>query len=364
MSQLDERLTGTGTTGTLQEHRVRVRHRSSQAAVETRSGVLVRNSVLAGYVAGITGTLVGHPFDSLKVWLQTNTRAAPVSDAPPQQPAQSSKAQSTRNVAASRNLSTASTSITISSDVTNASASKHRQPKGELLQYITQARRLYAGITVPLLTVGLVQSINFAIYDATRRTLHSREHPHAPATDYLQNDSLQNVALAGVVAGTVLAVITQPMLQIKTKQQTRQLGIFEAMKELPKSGARGFAPHFVSETFGRGIYFASYEYLKRRQGADGGTIGLHQRMACAATSGIICWSFIFPFDALRCRMFAQQTETTSLSISTLELANLMYRQGGVQSFFRGFGVTVLRAGPVAAVVLPVYDRALESLSRW
>jgi len=32
----------------------------------------VRNSVLAGYVAGVCGTMVGHPFDTVKVWMQTN----------------------------------------------------------------------------------------------------------------------------------------------------------------------------------------------------------------------------------------------------------------------------------------------------
>ncbi len=41
------------------------------------------------------------------------------------------------------------------------------------------------------------------------------------------------------------------------------------------------------------------------------------------------------------------------------MAQAVYRE---RALYRGFSVTVLRAGPVAAMVLPVYDLALEYLS--
>ena len=41
----------------------------------------------------------------------------------------------------------------------------------------------------------------------------------------------------------------------------------------------------------------------------------------------------------------------------------LYRSGGARAFYRGIGATLLRAGPVAGVLLPVNDLALEALSR-
>jgi hypothetical protein len=41
----------------------------------------------------------------------------------------------------------------------------------------------------------------------------------------------------------------------------------------------------------------------------------------------------------------------------------MYAEQGWRGFFRGFTVTILRAGPVAAFILPVYDVALDQLNK-
>ena len=40
-----------------------------------------------------------------------------------------------------------------------------------------------------------------------------------------------------------------------------------------------------------------------------------------------------------------------------------YANGGIRGFYRGIGFTLLRAAPVAGVVLPVYDAGLAWLAR-
>jgi len=97
-----------------------------------------------------------------------------------------------------------------------------------------QARSLYAGVGIPLFTVGLVQSIHFAIYDTTRRLLYEVQKPpqpqplpqhlntsHPMLEDYRSQDSLTNVAAASGLAGAFLACLTAPLLLVKTKQQTQ-----------------------------------------------------------------------------------------------------------------------------------------------
>jgi solute carrier family 25 carnitine/acylcarnitine transporter 20/29 len=245
----------------------------------------------------------------------------------------------------------------------------------------------------------MVQSINFAVYDSCRRTLYNLDHPQqqhdAPgSSNYLHNDSLYNVAASSMVAGTVLACFTSPMLIVKTQQQVHGHSFRRAAQEMirPDKAAPlqfrnmfvGFGVHSFSEIIGRAVYFVTYEHLKRtlfqyRQqqqddldpGLDLPTaaaavnanvhVNLTDRMASAALAGILCWAAIFPIDAIRCRLYAERP-TTNTRFTAVQMARHMHQQAGWRAFYRGFGVTVLRAGPVAAAVLPVYDLTLETLS--
>ena len=47
---------------------------NNKSIIVTSTNTAVRNSFLAGWTAGVTGTLVGHPLDSFKVWVQTGIR--------------------------------------------------------------------------------------------------------------------------------------------------------------------------------------------------------------------------------------------------------------------------------------------------
>lgn len=250
-------------------------------------------------------------------------------------------------------------------------------------------RALYAGVSGPLVSVGLVQSINFAIYDSVRRILHQRKaQGEARATlnnsssSYIDSDPLPHVAAASMTAGAACALITNPLLLVKTKQQTAAtvLSYRQAVVQTIHWSAHhssvtairnlytGLAPHAISEIAGRGVYFVTYEALKRRlaqprqqqhahsQQQQGNT--LIERMVAAGVAGIVCWSIIFPFDAVRCRMYAAGNAG-----SATDTAVQMYKSAGWKSFYRGMGVTLLRAGPVAAFVLPIYDVSLERLSK-
>lgn len=328
------------------------------------SAKTILHSVSAGYVAGISGVVFGHPMDSAKVWLQVKG-ANPTATAAP--------ATTSSNVA--NNVSTGLVSrtpalSTSSSIANNMSTLAIPQERGFNLRSI---RSLYSGVTGPLLTVGMIQSINFGIYDSLRRVLHQQNHPDAPDSAYLNHDSLINVAISSMAAGGVLAIFTSPLQVIKTKQQIMEWPFQKAIRDtLLQSSARrncypGFGPHCVAEVFGRGIYFCTYESLKRRflesKQESNVSITMYERCISAAISGIVCWTMIFPFDAIRNRMYAQ-TLSPCTPKSSWEMTKSMYgEQNSVRPFFRGFSVTVIRAGPVAAAVLPIFDATLEWLSR-
>ena len=370
------------------------RHRT-QIALETCSAQSVMNSVLAGYAAGISGTLVGHPFDSLKVWMQT--RDLIPHSAPGTSASRSAKISPHPNARTPPGPTVVSANAA-STNATRLSPGMNMSSAGSISETVTPAsvlhrtRALYAGLTGPLLTVGLIQSINFAIYDSSRRMLYGLQHPEADHMEYLHHDSIGNVSAASFVAGSVLCFVTSPLVIMKVKQQTSQLSFRQALRDTtisPKTMFVGFPLHAASETLGRVVYYATYESLKRAlvghkqrsqtQGTEeellNGSAGVSQligrqpislveRMGCAASSGILCWSVIFPIDAIRSRLFAQSSASVlqGQSVSIRRMAQSIYAQRGLRGFFRGYSVTVMRAGPVAAAVLPIYDMTLEYLS--
>ena len=367
----------------------------------------VTNSLAAGYAAGICGVLVGHPLDSVKVLLQTGGGKSMASAA---QPSPASAASTVANVAANGSAGNASLTRAATATVApsaaqvagfanmstgaaaSASASLRSGPP-PTRPSSRSVRALYAGVTGPLASVGLIQSANFGLYDAFRRSLHRRQNPSAPASDYLYGDSIQNVALASLGAGGLISLLTSPLQVVKTKQQIMVWTFRRALADTycggGLSGIRnfftGFAPHLYCDSVGRMVYFTSYEIFKRTLAqykvdmeeqpggrrddlretftCGPGVITLPERMACAALSGMICWSVIFPFDAVRCRMYADSLSGTSVRMGVWEtIKNGYSERKSIRPFFRGFGVTVFRAGPVAAAVMPIYDLTLEWLT--
>ncbi|KAL3805061.1 hypothetical protein HJC23_003289 [Cyclotella cryptica] len=368
----------------------------------------IRNGLIAGYSAGLCGIVVGHPLDSIKVLLQTQ------SDVGVGSCHQSTGAASSTSSAKSSNADTAITrasSINSSSNTTSSSSkanvSTTANPSGNNSSRISansiigtrSLRALYSGMTGPLLASGAIRSINFAVYDSVRRALYQRQlcnaHQNAATQtvhhdDYLHYDSLTNVAIASFASGATTSIATSPMALVKTKQQIMVWGFRKAVRDTFFNGTSGktsfvrgiqnfytgFGVHFYCDAVGTAVYFTSYEYFKReiaRRKQDlqdtrydskfvtTHNITLAERMTCAASAGMVCWSVIFPWDVIRSRLYSQAINNET-SLNGFQLASQMIREQGLRSLYRGVGITVARAGPVAAAVLPVYDCILSWLS--
>lgn len=320
------------------------------------------NSIVAGYVAGITGLLIGHPLDSMKVLLQTQAAAQSTG---PTAPKAALQLPTNNNGPNARQIRTNTTAVAT--------------------ELVTPTQRsflsLYKGIHIPLMTVGVMQSLNFVLYDSFRRLLYQNDLKNNQSSgsqsaagdgNYLWDDSLTNVAIASGTAGAFISLITSPMQVLKTKQQVMLWDTRTALRETMRNGGlrnffTGFGAHFYCDTIGRAVYFASYECMKRhlREHYHDGSKNsdVINRMISAAASGMMCWFVIFPADVVRCKVYHHVTTNPGSEISSTEMIQKMFREsnGSLRPFMRGFGITVARAGPVAAAVLPVYDLTLEWL---
>eukprot|EP00984_Skeletonema_dohrnii_P018727 scaffold8818_cov146-Skeletonema_dohrnii-CCMP3373.AAC.1 len=88
--------------------------------------------------------------------------------------------------------------------------------------------------------------------------------------------------------------------------------------------------------------------------ASPANLSIPQRMICAASAGMTCWAFIYPADVIRSRLYSQSLNSQSLptTMDGIRLAQQMVRETGYQSLYRGMPISVARAGPVAAAILP------------
>ena len=77
-----------------------------------------------------------------------------------------------------------------------------------------------------------------------------------------------------------------------------------------------------------------------------------------------CWSFIYPADLIRSRLYSQSlnSQSTPTTMDGFRLAKQIVTETGFQSLYRGMPISVARAGPVAAAILPVYDYMLDMIS--
>jgi hypothetical protein len=85
----------------------------------------------------------------------------------------------------------------------------------------------------------------------------------------------------------------------------------------------------------------------------GDHIELSTRVIAAACAGIFSWFAIYPADVIKARVQLDigQKKYRSSWHCVIET----WKEFGWRGMFRGLSYTLIRAGPVAATILPIYD---------
>ena len=216
----------------------------------------------AGIAAGGAGVLVGHPFDTLKVKMQVKMQVA---------------RQAT----------------TIASHA--ATAVVPRQ---------ANLMTLYRGVLPPLLSTGIVQSLNFGIFENSRNWLN-RNLAGAEAEDLLP-PPLWSTSAAALFSGAATSPLTAIVTKVKLIQQVRGTAMVDVLRSVHNlQPFRHFPLHCTLEAFGRAVYMTTYFGAKQLITAneyDETEFGW--RVLCGATSGVVAWTAIYPLDVLRSRLYS------------------------------------------------------------
>lgn len=218
---------------------------------------------------------------------------------------------------------------------------------------------LWKGSLPPLLGVGATVSIQFGASENIKKIL-------------IRNNggkklSFNEQCFAGFMAGFLNSFVSAPLehfrIRIQTQSQTAPIykGSMDCMATIFRSYGltgvfRGFVPTALRDSFGYGIYFATYAWFmdlfapgQARREQNVFKIGL-----AGALTGILFWSAIFPFDVIKTR-FQTDSLTEPQYRSMKDGFSKVYQAKGLAGFYGGFFPCFLRAIPVNGIVFMMFE---------
>jgi len=182
--------------------------------------------------------------------------------------------------------------------------------------------------------------------------------------------SFQAALVAGGIAGTAVDVTLFPIDTLKTRMQAAEgflkAGGFRGLYNGLGAAAIGSAP-------GAALFFCTYETMKPKVLAVQESFGLHDQAAMshmiAASMGEAAACLVrVPTEVVKANM---QTAKEQVSLFKTVKTVLKQRHGGSMlvgvtgGLYRGFGITLFREVPFAAIQFPLYERLkFEWSQRW
>ncbi|RUP46240.1 mitochondrial carrier domain-containing protein [Jimgerdemannia flammicorona] len=277
---------------------------------------------------------------------------------------------------------------------------------------MTQASSLFKGMTSPIIGVAGLNAIIFASYGGILRSFEPRRPSPEPSNPFVP--SLFQVGAAGTGAGIACCLVSTPTEIVKIRAQVTATsaagdGSWKVAKNIfLKRGLR-----VMRDAPGYGVYFLSYEGLKRFLDVTPGTTGgsnTWKLLAAGGVAGVMSWVSVYPLDVIKSRLQAQtphsakhlKSPSTGISVhriiptlaplttasspttpsatakayhgsattsastfrpytGIIDCAVRSYRAEGFRVFGRGIVPTVVRAFPVNSVTFFVYEAVMEAL---
>lgn len=278
---------------------------------------------LAGLVGGVSQCLSGHPFDTMKVAMQTGRPGCET---------------------------TASTMRTI-------------WGRDGLAGF-------YRGVASPLAGLALLNATLFASYRTGLKAINGADITDASAP-------LASVFGAGAFAGVCASFVEGPVDLFKSKMQTMKVteagpqykGTFDCAKQIvSKHGIRGvyqgLPATFIRNSVGYSLYFGFYQWTLRalHKDKDSKPSALAV-MAAGSVGGMAFWA-LYPLDIFKTKL---QTDASLVSErfykGYMHCARHTYQTVGISGMMAGVTPCLIRAAVANAFCLLAYEQVLHMLHK-
>ena len=179
-----------------------------------------------------------------------------------------------------------------------------------------------------------------------------------------EQQKLFQIAMAGATSAVFTTPILGPGERIKCLQQTDKTGKFsgDAIATIKhiwaeggvKSVTRGFTATFARDAVASMFYFSTYEYLKRNfadmEGkARGETPGTVATLCAGGFAGMANWAGCLPIDTLKSRyQIAPPGQYSGTVLGSKSVLKEIIHKEGIASLWKGWAPVMLRAFPANA----------------
>ena len=287
--------------------------------------VLGVKEAAAGAAAGVTGTLLGFPLDVLKARMQSGSSGGLAANA----------------------------------------------------RAVLRSGTVYRGVTAPLVSMTLLNTVSFATYAHTRQLVGLRPVP-LHASPLLTSRPVEAqpgggspwwlVTVAGSLVAVPVTLVSTPFELLKLQQQLapgRYSGSAAAAASIvAQHGAsallRGLSVNFVREVLFLGCYFTLYERAKVSLSTSGFTEGVAVPVA-GGSAGACAWLLSFPLDT--CKTMVQGRALDAPRVTALQAGRTLWRSKGFSGLYSGALPSVLRAFLVSGTRFSVYELTVTALHR-
>ncbi|CAG8502026.1 924_t:CDS:2 [Paraglomus occultum] len=282
----------------------------------------------AGTIAGLAQVCVGHPFDTIKVRLQTQ----------PNPPLYNNATDCLKKTIAKEGI-----------------------------------RGLYKGVTSPLMGIGFCNAILFTINGRIRNAIQG--------PDKERQLTLSEIATSGALTGAFMGFVNCPVELVKIRLQLQRdnavklyNGTFDAATKIYaqhnlRGLYRGITVNILRDMPSFATYFFVYEGAKRTLAAryhNGNTkqLLLPELLLAGGAAGIACWIPCYPQDVIKSLMQSDVNLKYRSSFHAIKTLITEQRARGmpvVRAFFKGFGPTMARAFPANAATFFAYEMAISAM---
>ncbi|KAI0361497.1 mitochondrial carrier [Trametes cingulata] len=235
---------------------------------------------------------------------------------------------------------------------------------------------LYKGATPPAVGWAAIDSLLLGSLHNYRLFLIRHGFTETVPDSDVKRLTLVGHGIAGLFAGWTSALLATPMEQIKVKLQLqlqrsaadRQYkGPIDCVRQVVQAhGVLGLWTGFTGSLAFRSNFlwmFGSFEALMRAFAKlDGTPYAISTPMANFLSGGLAAfayWIMAIPADNIKNRMMA--TPHNLPRPSFVGTIRRIYAEGGLRGYYRGLGPTLLRAFPVNASALWVYEGLMRLL---
>lgn len=293
----------------------------------------------AGTSGGIAQLVVGHPFDTIKVKLQSQ---------PPPSP---------------------------------SSPLKYAGAIDAVKQTVAQEgpRGLFKGMGAPLATAAALNAVLFTARGQMVALLQSE--PGIPL-------SVSQQIICGAGAGAAVSFPACPTELVKCRLQAqggtaevtshgsapmagkvgKYSGPFDVARHVLRSEGgviglfRGLTPTLLREVPGNAIMFGVYEAAKQYAAGSRETASLSSqaKLAAGGLAGASFWLVVYPADVIKSAIQVDDQRNPKY-MGTLDAFRKVYRTEGIKGLYKGFGVAMARSVPATAACLLAYETVRSSL---